>query len=166
MTPKIMFPPDAWKFRIKRSLGRFVTTAAAVLTLGHMPPFVSASAVVIDDGRILAVLDPIRDEPVLPGGHLKWREPPVTAVVREVREETGYRVQPGSLICVVGGDELAGEPGIVRVIYDGTIVGGELRSSEEGEALWLPVAKFEHDSSRDASIVRGWRLRSGIKSAT
>lgn len=157
-----MFLPSGWEFRVKRSLGRFVTTTAAVLTLGHMPPFVSASAVVIDGDRILAVLDPIRGEPVLPGGHLKWRETPPAAVTREVREETGYQIQPGPLICVAAGDEVAGEPGIIRIIYQGVIVGGSLCSSDEGEAVWLPVYEFDQTSLRDAAIVRAWRQRHDV----
>lgn len=160
-----MLLPRGWEFRVKRSLGRFVTTTAAVLTLGHMPPFVSASAVVIEGDRILAVLDPIRAEPVLPGGHLKWRETPTAAMIREVREETGYQVQPGPLICVAAGDELAGEPGIIRIIYEGMMTGGSLCSSDEGEAVWLPLDEFDRNSLRDATIVRAWQHRRGAITA-
>lgn len=147
-----------------RWLGRFVTTTAAVLTLGQMPPFVSASAIIIeDDGRILSVLDPIRGEPVLPGGHLKWRETPLAAVVREVREETGYTIQPGRLIAVAAGRELAGESGIVRIIYEAAIHGGTLLSSPEGEAIWLPLDAFASRAGRDAPVLRNWLREQGAR---
>lgn len=156
-----MTASGAWTYWGARTLGRLVTTAAAILTLGQMPPFVSAAAIIMDGERILAVLDPIRGEPVLPGGHLKWRETPVSAVIREVREETGYTIDAGSLIDVVAGEERAGEPGIVRLIYEGRIHGGTLLSSSEGEALWLPLDAFEARSIRDASLVREWRASGG-----
>lgn len=145
-----------WTYRGARALGRLVTTTAAVLTLGQMPPFVSASAIVIDGDRILSVLDPIRGEPVLPGGHLKWRETPLAAVVREVREETGYIIEPGRLVDVLAGPELAGESGIVRIIYEGMVRRGAILSSPEGEALWLPVESFVSRAARDAPVVRDW----------
>ncbi|GAC1327283.1 MAG: hypothetical protein NVS2B16_30830 [Chloroflexota bacterium] len=142
------------QYRISRFLGRLVTTSAAVLTLGRMPPFVSASALVIMDGRILVVIDPIRHEPVLPGGHLKWRETPEAAVIREVREETGYRIEVERLFGVFSGEEWADEPGIVRVLYVARVSGGTLRSSAEGEAVWMPVTSLSQSDTRDAPILR------------
>ena len=71
-----------WQYRVSRRLGRLITTTAAVLTLGRMPPFVSTSAIVVEGDKLLVVIDPIRQEPVLPGGHLKWREGPEAALVR------------------------------------------------------------------------------------
>lgn len=138
-----------------------MTTTAAILTLGQMPPFVSASAIIVDGDRILSVLDPIRGEPVLPGGHLKWRETPVAAVVREVREETGYTIEPGRLVDAVAGPQLAGESGIVRIIYEGAVQRGTILSSPEGEAVWLPLDAFVSRAARDASVVRDWLGRGG-----
>src|SRR5579862_7404432 len=104
-----------------------------------MPPFISTSAIILDSDRLLVVHDPIRGEPILPGGHLRWRETPLAALAREVFEETGYQVQTGSLVGVFAGEAWSGEPGIVRVVYEAEIVGGDLRSSAEGEALWMPL---------------------------
>jgi ADP-ribose pyrophosphatase YjhB (NUDIX family) len=154
-----------WGFRAARLLGRFVTTTAAILTLGQMPPFVSASAIIIDEDRILSVLDLIRGEPVLPGGHLKWRETPLVAVVREVREETGYTIGPGRLVGVAAGPQLAGESGIVRVIYEGAIQSGALLSSAEGEAVWLPLDAFVSRAGRDGPVVRDWLKERGADGA-
>lgn len=148
-----------WQFRISRALGRLVTWTAAVLTLGRMPPFVSTSALVLDGERLLAVLDPIRGEPVLPGGHLKWRESPEAAVVREVREETGYEVRPRMLLGVFSGEEWSGEPGIVRIVYQADVVAGSLRSSHEGEARWVPLQQIAFSATRDAPLVQLWLNR-------
>jgi 8-oxo-dGTP diphosphatase len=138
-----------------------VTRAAAVLTLGRMPPFVSTSALIVDGDRVLVVIDPIRREPVLPGGHLSWRETPQHAVCREVREETGFEIEPGNLVGVFSGQEFAGEPGVVRVIYQGRIVGGNLCSSPEGEAKWMPLNELAVSDTRDAPVVRAWLAGDG-----
>jgi 8-oxo-dGTP diphosphatase len=129
---------------------------AAALTLGRMPPFVSTSAIVVEDDHILVVVDPIRREPVLPGGHLKWREAPEAAVVREVREETGLRVEVRGLVGVFSGLEWADEPGVVRIVYHAGVAGGTLTSSAEGEARWMPVEALVASDTRDAPIVGCW----------
>lgn len=146
-------------YRLSRALGRFVTHSAALATFYRMPPFVSASAVVVEQGRVLMVIDPIRDEPVLPGGHLHWKERPEEGMAREVEEETGYRVEPASLLAVLAGDEWVGERGIVRIIYHAVRVAGDLRSSPEGEAIWLDAIVVAASSSRDAGIVKLWLAR-------
>jgi ADP-ribose pyrophosphatase YjhB (NUDIX family) len=124
-----------------------------------MPPFVSASALIEREGRVLVVVDAIRREPVLPGGHLKWRETPQDALVREVWEETGYLIKPVDLLTVVAGKEWAGEPGVVRVVYTARIIGGALKSSAEGEACWDDVESLTTSSTRDGPILRLWRER-------
>jgi ADP-ribose pyrophosphatase YjhB (NUDIX family) len=119
-----------------------------------MPPFVSASAIVLDEDRVLVVHDPIRREPVLPGGHVKWREDPRAAVVREVCEETGYTIEAGGVLAVLSGKEWTGEPGVVRIVYTATVRGGRLSSSPEGEAAWMPLECLRASGNRDASVVQ------------
>lgn len=145
-----------WRFRLARFAGRFVTRTAATLTLGRMPPFVSTSALIVRDGSLLVVIDPIRKEAVLPGGHLRWFEMPQDALIREVWEETGYTVEPQGLVDVVAGTQGAGEPGVVRVIYRAVATGGSLRSSAEGEARWLRLDDIVRSDTRDSAIVRRW----------
>lgn len=121
-----------------------------------MPPFVSTSALIVDGDRVLVVVDPVRQEPVLPGGHLKWTETPLDAVVREVREETGYVIQAERLLDVLAGKAATGEPGVVRILFEATIRGGSLQSSSEGEARWLPVDHVARLDARDSPILRSW----------
>jgi 8-oxo-dGTP diphosphatase len=144
---------NALRFAVLRALGRGVTRSAALLTGGNMPPFVSASVVVLHDDRVLCVLDPLRREPVLPGGHLKWRETPEEGAAREVREETGFEVVAERLVGVYASPERVGDSGIVRIIYTGRVIAGELRSSKEGEAGWMDAREFIATSSRDGPIL-------------
>ncbi len=144
------------RYRLARFTGRFVTRTAALLTGGRMPPFVSASVVVVARERVLTVFDPIRSEAVLPGGHLKWNEHPTEGAAREAQEETGYTVVSGAVVGVYAGRELAGEHGIVRVVYVADIVAGSIQSSREGKAAWLPIHEYAASTARDAPIVRDW----------
>jgi ADP-ribose pyrophosphatase YjhB (NUDIX family) len=147
------------RYRLSRLAGRVAMRTAAALTLGRMPPFVSASVVVVDGDQVLAVIDPIRGEPILPGGHLKWREKPDVAAIRETREETGYVVEVLDLLAVLAGSEWAGEEGIVRVVYAAHVAAGALASSPEGEATWLSLSSLANSDTRDAPIVRLWQQR-------
>jgi 8-oxo-dGTP diphosphatase len=147
------------RFRLARMAGKHLTRLVALATLHRMPPFVSTSALVERDGRVLTVFDPIRNEPILPGGHLRWHEPPEDGLVREVWEETGYLVEADGLVDVLAGERWAGEPGVVRIIYRAHIVGGTLRSSPEGEACWHDPVALAESESRDAEIIRRWRQR-------
>jgi ADP-ribose pyrophosphatase YjhB (NUDIX family) len=141
------------RYNLLRWLGRTVTRTAAAITLEQMPPFVSASAVVTQDDRVLAVVDAILGEPILPGGHLTWRETPEEGCKREIREETGLIVEVDGLSGVYSGEERAGELGVVRLVYRARVTGGTLRSSAEGEAVWLSVADFTRLSIRDGPIL-------------
>jgi 8-oxo-dGTP diphosphatase len=145
-----------WQFRLSRQLGRLATWTAALLTLGRMPPFVSAAAIVTDGDQILMLHDSIRAEPTLPGGHLAWRETPEQAVVREVREETGYHIAIECLVGIYAGKEWAGEAGVVRIVYAGKVLGGTLAPSPEGWPCWLPISELAGSDTRDAAILRRW----------
>lgn len=145
-----------FQYRVSRWAGRVITRTAAALTLERMPPFVSTSALIMVNDRVLVVIDPIRREPVLPGGHLKWRESPEQAVVREVREETGFHVHPLHLLGVYAGEQFSGEPGIVRIVWKAELAGGALTSSAEGHATWLSAEDIAASETRDAFLVRAW----------
>ena len=58
---------------------------------------VSVKGVAVQDGKVL-LLENERDEWELPGGKLELGEDPAACVVREVREEAGWRVAAGPLL--------------------------------------------------------------------
>lgn len=104
---------------------------------GRMPPLGSASALVEQDGRYLAVELP-RHRVVFPGGFMTWREQPWQTAEREVREETGLRVRALDLVGVYPAisDSFARISNLCFV-YRAEVVDGTLRRSAEGRPCWL-----------------------------
>jgi 8-oxo-dGTP diphosphatase len=93
---------------------------------------------------------------MLPGGGLEHGEPPEAAVVRELAEETGYRVQVERLL-EVGSDHRVLADGTdfhgVYVVYAVTVVGGDLRAEEDGSTdgvRWMSRAELDEVSVLDA----------------
>ncbi|MDH6434404.1 8-oxo-dGTP diphosphatase [Streptomyces sp. SAI-144] len=97
---------------------------------------VAAYAICVRDGQILLArwIDGGRPEWTLPGGGMEHGEDPHDTVLREVEEETGYRVEVTSLLGV-----RSHRPPLRRrfgrtvdhhgvgLVYEARITGGELR---------------------------------------
>ncbi|GAA2139036.1 hypothetical protein GCM10009844_07520 [Nocardioides koreensis] len=115
----------------------------------------AAYAVIVDDrDRILLALWNEADERqwTMPGGGVELHESVEEAVVRELREETGYDVSLGRLLGVdthvVPAEERRLPTGRplrgVRVLFEAQVVGGELTFEIDGttdEARWIPLAE-------------------------
>ena len=117
---------------------------------------IAAYAVIVDEReRILLALWNEVEPPqwTMPGGGVELAETVEEAVVRELREETGYAVRVGRLLGVhshVVPPEARGPLGSrgrplksVRVVFTATIVGGELSREVDGttdEARWFDLA--------------------------
>lgn len=100
---------------------------------------------------------------VLPGGGVDHGEHPEDAIVREVKEETGYQVELDRLLGVESGTWTA--PDLtsihsVNVLYLFEVVGGELAYEIGGSsdsAAWVPLAELEdwlHASVVDQALKR------------
>lgn len=98
-------------------------------------------AIITDDtGRLLLIRrghEPEEGRWSLPGGRVKRGESDGDALVREVREETGLRVEPGTL---VGAVERPAPGGAVFDIYDyaASVSGGQLAAGDDAaDARWV-----------------------------
>jgi 8-oxo-dGTP diphosphatase len=112
---------------------------------------VGAYAVCLRAGSVLLArgLDPRsgRLEWTLPGGGLEHGEDPAAGAVREVAEETGYDIAVDALLTI--DSRLAAshhlppsDVHMLRILYAGTVVGGELRNEVGGStdrAAWIPL---------------------------
>jgi 8-oxo-dGTP diphosphatase len=100
-----------------------------------MEPIPCAGAVVHDaDGRVLLIRRahaPSEGLWSLPGGRIEAGETPPEAAAREVREETGLRVDVGPLLATVEfGDYLVHD-------FAATVVGGSLAAGDDAaEVRW------------------------------
>ena len=127
---------------------------------------VGAYAVIERDGSVLLARWIGSDPPrwTLPGGGLDHGEDPRDAAVREVEEETGYRVELRQLLTVESFRQLVQRPDgpvdhqTICIIYTAEVVGGELRPEVGGTtdiAAWVPLADV-------AGLTRGGMVDLGL----
>lgn len=87
----------------------------------------AAYVVCVDDGKMLLSrwVSPKGPVWMLPGGGIDFGEDPLDGAIREVDEETGYIVEIDALLGIdtIVRSDFHG----VRVIYEGHVVGGDLR---------------------------------------
>lgn len=127
---------------LQKLQGRLAFVAGWILsriTGGALPPFAATTAVIVRDGLVLVIRRRDGYGYNFPGGYLRWDEPIETGLHREVEEETGYRIRIGRQIGIYSGPAPDQILSSVVVAYAAEIVGGEERSSFEGDVVWVPV---------------------------
>ena len=107
---------------------------------GNLPPFGSACVIVEEQGRFLVLKRP-EGTTVFPGGFMRWGEIAEETARREGKEETGldlhiermvsYRSTPTTDL-----DHMS----TLTVFFHARVIGGEPRSSIEGQPCWLDEA--------------------------
>lgn len=141
-------------------------------------PLVGVGAIVVDQGRVLLVRrgrEPLKGHWSLPGGLIEVGESLQAAVVREIEEETGLRVEPLELIELL--DRIQRDGDRVRfhyVIADYLcrVTGGALRAgSDADDVRWVERAEWNSHSALvlDPVTVRvmetGWQRAKALAEA-
>ena len=105
-----------------------------------LPVELTTICMVTDGKRVLMQNRTGEDWPglVFPGGHVECRESIVEGVIREVKEETGITIENPKL-CGVQDWEYGKEGRYVVFLFKADKFHGDLSSSDEGEAMWVPI---------------------------
>ena len=123
---------------------------------------IAAYAILVDASRILLCRCSAGVDGAglwtLPGGGIEFGEDPAAAAVREVREETGFQIALSSIITI--NSEVIHAKGIdhhaIRILYDASIVGGELASEVDGStdlAQWLALSDINKYPLTDVAML-------------
>ncbi|MEE0927974.1 MAG: 8-oxo-dGTP diphosphatase [Acutalibacteraceae bacterium] len=96
-----------------------------------------------DNGNILVQNRKNTDWPgiTFPGGHVEPGEPFADAVVREILEETGLKIS-NPVLCGVKDWIIDEKSRYMVLLYKTNSFFGQLRSSDEGEMLWIPTEEI------------------------
>lgn len=114
--------------------------------MARIEPCILTNMCMVRNGDQVLVQD--RKDPgwpgiTFPGGHVEPGESLVRSVIREVYEETGLTIEAPRLC---GVKQWTAEDGSYRYLvflFRAERFTGELRSSDEGEVCWLPLAELQ-----------------------
>jgi 8-oxo-dGTP diphosphatase len=120
-----------------------------LLTLGMLPPFVSAVVILRDGDKILMIERRDGRGYGLPGGYLKLDETAEAAAQREALEETGLQVEIVGFLGTLSGKRPRMWVSTVDIFFEGRVTGGELRSSHEGRPCWVKLAEVRQQVAFD-----------------
>lgn len=163
----LAFSQDPYDLDRFKALGRLAATimaqhtgadATRIATLfegetGYATPKLGVRGAVFDSaGRILMVREVVDDHRwTLPGGWADVNQTPAESVVREVFEESGYRVRPVKLAAVWDRARQAHPPmafSVARMFFICALEGGEPAISlETSEVGWFAEADIPSDLS-------------------
>lgn len=122
---------------------------------GYATPKVDVRGIAFREDRILLVSE-ILDAGrwTVPGGWADVNETPSQAVVREVREESGYETRVVKLLAVYDRERQGHQPSfpfhVYKLFFLCEIVGGEARPNEEASE----IAFFARDALPELSVSR------------
>lgn len=105
----------------------------------------TVSAILIKEQKVLVIKEVKQDGRTvlaLPGGHVEAGEGALTAVHREVEEEAGLRVKIQGLVQVLFRTWEDGKLSF-RQTFVADVIGGEIRTEEGSEAVWLSREELE-----------------------
>jgi ADP-ribose pyrophosphatase YjhB (NUDIX family) len=131
-------------YRGLRGLAGVFFNVLTVLLAGNLPPFGCVCVIIEDQDRYLVIERP-EGGYVFPGGFMRWREHPAQTASREGREETGLQLQISRLIGMHSFvTEHIALMSTLTLIFQAKVVGGELKSSIEGQPCWRSPEELPH----------------------
>ena len=114
----------------------------------------TVDGVIVKNGKILLIKrnrSPFKNWWALPGGFVEYGEKVEDAVIREVLEETGLKVEIKNLFGVYSDPERDPRGHIVSIVYLMKVIGGKLHSGDDScdtnffKFEKLPKLAFDHN---------------------
>lgn len=127
-------------------------------------PRVRVAAVIVIDDRLLLVRQSRGGTPyhLLPGGGVIRNESLSDALVREVAEETGLRIDVGEPLFISDSIAPDGDRHVVNITFRATVTGGKLAPTGDDAVLGLELVSRDALRTTDlrppiaAELVRAW----------
>lgn len=135
--------------KLRYLLFAYLSLGLAKALFVRIPPVVSVTAIIKRNGNILCVDLSYYNGLGLPGGVVEGDEEPITALSREITEETGLTI----VSCEFLGTASAPFRGIscLSLVY-AVRVAGEQRDSNEGNLVWIDpeeaITKLQYPNAR------------------
>jgi 8-oxo-dGTP diphosphatase len=111
------------------------------------PPLLTVDAVIVKDSKVLLIKRgkfPDKGKWVVPGGHVKYNESPEKALLREVKEETGLKVEIlGKIMEKLDKGKLDPRGYHIYTVYLTEPIAGKVRKSKEAlDIKWFKLGKL------------------------
>lgn len=124
---------------------RMVCPDSACGFVFYQNPAPAAGAIIVEDDSILLVKrshPPFIDWWCIPAGFMEWNEHPTETTIREIREETGLKIELTSFFDLYTGDD---DPrtNALLILYLARIVGGTMVAGDDAsEVKFFPFDKL------------------------
>ncbi len=137
-------------YRLKVIVSYVVACGLKTLSRNRVPPFTATSALIVQKGSVLLIKRADGLGHCFPGGYINSTEQPADAIVREVKEETGYTIAVDNIYSAhTNTNQPCRYPIAVVITYLATITGGALRPSTEGIPVWFDLNNLPIDLLRE-----------------
>jgi len=116
-------------------------------------PRVRVAALILLDGKVVLVRHRARNSTyhLLPGGGVNYRETIEQALIREVDEETGLRLEVGRPVLINDTIDPGGNRHVVNLTFLATVVGGQVTDSPDDPRVER-VELFDVDSLAELDL--------------
>ena len=116
-------------------------------------PRVRVAALILLDGKVVLVRHRARNSTyhLLPGGGVNYRETIEQALIREVDEETGLRLEVGRPVLINDTIDPGGNRHVVNLTFLATVVGGQVTDSPDDPRVEC-VELFDVDSLAELDL--------------
>lgn len=127
-------------------------------------PKLTVDGVIIKESKILLIKrnrEPFKNKWSLPGGYVEYNEKVEDAVMRELSEETGLRVEINKLFGVYSDPSRDPRGHTITIVYLMNIVGGILKSGDDAsDARFfniekIPALAFDHEKIINDVMMEG-----------